>query len=150
MATQALKYTQDNDNIVTMHALTPNGEVLVEKFRKAILTFCGSIYEAIKVMPFAPSGTQVIKDIKHLAKDDGSKTLKYKIEDINFVKGIAASMLDKEGTIFKLKTLAPSIANKFNTSEIKLNDEVKQSLEMFVDCFDFLLEKTLFDEDEDV
>ena len=85
-----------------------------------------------------------------MAKDDGSKTLKYKIEDINFVKGIAASMLDKEGTIFKLKTLAPSIANKFNTSEIKLNDEVKQSLEMFVDCFDFLLEKTLFDEDENL
>ena len=59
-------------------------------------------------------------------------------------------MLDKEGTIFKLKTLAPSIANKFNTSEIKLNDEVKQSLEMFIDCFDFLLEKTLFDEDENL
>jgi len=88
-------------------------------------------------------------DYYWLAKDDKDGVLKFKSQDLNFAKGIAAGMLDKEGTIFKLKNVAPAIGNKFkNTPSIPITDEVRKSLEMFIDCFDFLIEQTLYEEDE--
>ena len=149
MATQALKYTQLNNETIQMEALTPNGEILVTNFRQALITFCDTVYQAVKVMPFAAGGQKIIKDISKLAKDDKDGVLKFKPQDVNFAKGIAAGMLDKEGTIFKLKNVAPAIGNKFkNTPSIPITDEVRKSLEMFINCFDFLIEQTLYDEDE--
>lgn len=150
MSTQALKYTQLNNEIIQLEALTPNGKILVANFRQAIVTFCENIYQAVKIMPFAAGGQKIIKDILKLAKDDKDEVLKFKIQDLNFAKGIIAGMLDKEGTIFKLKNIAPAIGNKFkNTPTIPITDEVKKSLEMFMDCFDFLIEQTLYDEDNE-
>ena len=151
MATQALKYTNLGNETVQMEALTPNGKILVTNFRQALITFCDNVFQAIKVMPFAAGGAKIIKDISKLAKDGKEECiLKYKPQDLAFAKGIAANMLDKEGTIFKLKNVAPAIGNKFkNSPSIPLSDEVKKSLEMFIDCFDFLIEQTLYDEDEE-
>ena len=150
MAIQALKYTQLNNETIQMEALTPNGKILVTNFRQALITFCDTVYQAVKVMPFAAGGQKIIKDISKLSKDDKDGVLKFKPQDLNFAKGIAAGMLDKEGTIFKLKNVAPAIGNKFkNTPSVPITDEVKKSLEMFIDCFDFLIEQTLYDEDEE-
>lgn len=150
MATQALKYTTNND-VVTLEALTPIGDILVDNLRIAITAFCNSVYEAVKLMPFANGGSKIIKDIATLAKDDKDKTLKFKPEDLQFAKGIAASMLDKEGTIFKLNNISPGISKHFKNSapKIEISDEVKKSLEMFIDCFDFLLEQTLYNEEDE-
>lgn len=150
MAIQALKYTQLNNETIQMEALTPNGKILVTNFRQALITFCDTVYQAVKVMPFAAGGQKIIKDISKLSKDDKDGVLKFKPQDLNFAKGIAAGMLDKEETIFKLKNVAPAIGNKFkNTPSVPITDEVKKSLEMFIDCFDFLIEQTLYDEDEE-